>query len=125
MKRRLIFLVIVMLSLLVVSLFSCSSDDNRIEQPKLTLLLHSNEQLSLVSIRILDNDMHTIHSYDYQNKSDITLDIYDGTRLTVYTVDEDEFEYTYNILNNNGTVQSNGNVFDSFNYTLFQTYIVQ
>lgn len=124
MKRRLIFIAIV---LLVAILFvSCSADElSRQSENGITFELQSNEELSLISIRINDSEGNTINSYNYQNEDNVSLNITNGNQIMVYTVDEDEFEYNYAIKNSNGSIQEQGVIEDAFNYTLVKSYVIQ
>lgn len=125
MKRRLVFIAIVVLIAILFS--SCSSDDSFARQSEngITFELQSNEKLSLISIRINDSEGNTINSYSYQDKVNLSLNIVDGSTIIVYVVDEDELYYDYSINNNNGSVQTNGFVEDAFNHTLIKSYVIQ
>ena len=124
MKRRLIFIAIVLL--VAILSVSCSTDElSRQSENGITFELQSNEELSLISIRINDSEGNTINSYNYQNEDNVSLNITNGNQIMVYTVDEDEFEYNYAIKNSNGSVQTQGVIEDAFNYTLVKSYVIQ
>ena len=124
MKRRLIFIAIVLL--VAILSVSCSADElSRQSVNGITFELQSNEELSLISIRINDSEGNTINSYNYQNEDNVSLNITNGNQIMVYTVDEDEFEYNYAIKNSNGSVQTQGVIEDAFNYTLVKSYVIQ
>ena len=124
MKRRLIFIAIVLL--VAILSVSCSADElSRQSENGITFELQSNEELSLISIRINDSEGNTINSYNYQNEDNVSLNITNGNQIMVYTVDEDEFEYNYAIENSNGSIQIQGAIEDAFNYTLVKSYVIQ
>lgn len=124
MKRRLIFIAIVIL--VAILSVSCSADElSRQSENGITFELQSNEELSLISIRINDSEGNTINSYNYQNEDNVSLNISNGNQIMVYTVDEDEFEYNYAIKNSNGSIQIQGIIEDAFNYTLVKSYVIQ
>ena len=124
MKRRLIFIAIVLL--VAILSVSCSADElSRQSENGITFELQSNEELSLISIRINDSEGNTINSYNYQNEDNVSLNITNGNQIMVYTVDEDEFEYNYTIKNSNGSIQTEGVIEDAFNYTLVKSYVIQ
>ena len=124
MKRRLIFIAIVLL--VAILSVSCSADElSRQSVNGITFELQSNEELSLISIRINDSEGNTINSYNYQNEDNVSLNITNGNQIMVYTVDEDEFEYNYVIENSNGSIQEQGVIEDAFNYTLVKSYVIQ
>lgn len=124
MKRRLIFIAIVLLVAMLS--VSCSADElSRQSENGITFELQSNEELSLISIRINDSEGNTINSYNYQNEDNVSLNITNGNQIMVYTVDEDEFEYNYTIKNSNGSIQEQGVIEDAFNYTLVKSYVIQ
>ena len=124
MKRRLIFIAIVLL--VAILSMSCSADElSRQSENGITFELQSNEELSLISIRINDSEGNTINSYNYQNEDNVSLNITNGNQIMVYTVDEDEFEYNYAIKNSNGSIQTEGVIEDAFNYTLVKSYVIQ
>lgn len=124
MKRRLIFIAIVLL--VAILSVSCSADElSRQSENGITFELQSNEELSLISIRINDSEGNTINSYNYQNEDNVSLNITNGNQIMVYTVDEDEFEYNYAIENSNGSIQEQGVIEDAFNYTLVKSYVIQ
>lgn len=124
MKRRLIFIAIVVL--VAILSVSCSADElSRQSENRITFELQSNEELSLISIRINDSEGNTINSYNYQNEDNVSLNITNGNQIMVYTVDEDEFEYNYAIKNSNGSIQTQGVIEDAFNYTLVKSYVIQ
>lgn len=124
MKRRLIFIAIVLL--VAILSVSCSADElSRQSENGITFELQSNEELSLISIRINDSEGNTINSYNYQNEDNVSLNITNGNQIMVYTVDEDEFEYNYAIKNSNGSIQEQGVIEDAFNYTLVKSYVIQ
>lgn len=124
MKRRLIFIAIVLL--VAILSVSCSADElSRQSVNGITFELQSNEELSLISIRINDSEGNTINSYNYQNEDNVSLNITNGNQIMIYTVDEDEFEYNYAIKNSNGSIQTQGVIEDAFNYTLVKSYVIQ
>lgn len=105
---------------------SCSNDDdgnsstNPIENLK--FVLNANEQLSLISIRINDTEGLTIHNYDYKNTQNISIEITEGEEIIVYTVDEGMYEYNYQMLNNDDSIQFEGFEQDELNHTLIKPY---
>ena len=124
MKRRLIFIAIIIL--VAILSVSCSADElSRQSENGITFELQSNEELSLISIRINDSEGNTINSYNYQNEDNVSLNITNGNQIMIYTVDEDEFEYNYAIKNSNGSIQEQGVIEDAFNYTLVKSYVIQ
>lgn len=120
--KKLIYLLLIAFSLFTT--VSCSTDEEsaRQSEQKVTFVLNANEQLSLVSIKIKDAEGQILNSYNYTNVQDVNLDITSGVEIVVYTVDEDELEYTYKILNNNGSIQLQGSEEGAFNHTINKFY---
>ena len=124
MKRRLFFIAIILL--VAILSVSCSADElSRQSESGTTFELQANEQLSLISIRINDNEGNTLNNYNYQNENNVSLVITQGSEIMVYTVDEDEFEYNYAIKSSNGSIQHQGFIEDAFNYTLVKSYVIE
>lgn len=119
--KKLIYLLLIAFSLFSTS---CSTDEEsaRQSEPKVTFVLNANEQLSLVAIKIKDAEGQILNSYNYTNVQDVSLDITSGVEIVVYTVDEDELEYTYKILNSNGSIQLQGSEEGAFNHTINKYY---
>jgi hypothetical protein len=119
--KKLIYLLLIAFSLFSTS---CSTveESARQSEPKVTFVLNANEQLSLVAIKIKDAEGQILNSYNYTNVQDVSLDITSGVEIVVYTVDEDELEYTYKILNSNGSIQLQGSEEGAFNHTINKYY---
>ena len=119
--KKLIYLLLIDFSLFSTS---CSTDEvsARQSEPKVTFVLNANEQLSLVAIKIKDAEGQILNSYNYTNVQDVSLNITSGVEIVVYTVDEDELEYTYKILNSNVSIQLQGSEEGAFNHTINKYY---
>lgn len=120
---------LLLLLLVAVSLISCTADDAELRRgaglEHNTFMLSSEEELSLVAIRINDSEGNTIESYEYQNVNNLSLNIYLGEEIMVHVVDEDEFIYDYTMYNVDGTTQLQGQEERAFSHTLIRSYYLQ
>lgn len=98
---------LIYLLLIAFSLFSCSKDEIASKETtnKITFTLHSQEQLSNVTLIIKDANGNVLKAQDYTQVSDISYDITSGTQIVIHTLDEDYFMYVYKLLDSSGNVK--------------------
>lgn len=120
MKKRVLFLLLI--TLILVLFTSCSTDENQARVAvNNNFVMNGNTEFSFVAIRINDHEGHTLHNYEYQEVQDISLNIIDGSEIIIYVVEPDYFDYQY-VMYNNGEIEFEGIQYGHQNSTLIKQY---
>lgn len=119
--KKILFLLLVALLFL-----SCDRDEElRLAEVNTTFVINSQSEIDFIAVRINNSEGHAIHNYEYQNISELNLEITDGVEIMVYTVEPGYFDYDYTMYNSTGEIQFEGTEHGNTNHTILKQYQIQ